>query len=424
MRMKMERFTLILVLALSGCSALVNSALEDGDGGADAGVDAALFDCRRIEDGTPCGENQICISNLCESSRCGDGFVSGDEQCDELDEISGDGCEPSSCRFSCTESADCDDGNPCSVNTCADNVCGTVMAANGNACESLSGIGTCSNGLCISEGCGDGVVDVAGGEQCDDNSAGCVACQFVCENDDECRDGVYCNGEETCNVSDHVCVPGTPLTCDDGDECTADACSESSQTCLNPLIDPDGDGYADVALDCSDADQGGDCDSEMMAINPGAAELCDGVDNNCNGQTDETSAVMCFPDRDNDGYGGGRGTERNCRCEPGEISTGGDCNDESSSAKPYQTSFFPRPHCGGSVQDCFDYNCNGDVERRFTAIGVCERPDLLARYCVSSAGWQASAPNCGASATWISGCTLSLTNGCVPITMQRTQECR
>ena len=48
--------------------------------------------------------------------------------------------------------------------------------------------------------------------------------------------------------------------------------------------------------DCLDADNDGvkaslDCNDHNPAIHPGAIELCDGVDNNCNGKIDENASV-------------------------------------------------------------------------------------------------------------------------------------
>lgn len=50
---------------------------------------------------------------------------------------------------------------------------------------------------------------------------------------------------------------------------------------------------------CQDADGDGvvatlDCDDKNAKIYPGAVELCDGVDNNCNGQLDENASVIVF----------------------------------------------------------------------------------------------------------------------------------
>ncbi len=50
--------------------------------------------------------------------------------------------------------------------------------------------------------------------------------------------------------------------------------------------DDDGDGFTDYQGDCDDTDS---------AINPGAKEACDGVDNNCDGQIDEPEILFTFP---------------------------------------------------------------------------------------------------------------------------------
>lgn len=421
--MNMERLSLILVLALSGCSALVSSALEDTDGGtADATVDGGLFDCRRMPDGTSCGEGLICISNLCESSRCGDGIVAEDEDCDELDDVTGDGCEPNSCTFTCTEDTDCEDGNSCTTDTCsATNVCEQSEAGPETTCEPPSGAtGTCLDGLCVGEGCGNGVIDA--GEDCDDESSGCIACQFGCEEDEECRDEFFCNGEETCDDITHECEGASVLTCDDADECTLDSCSESSQACINTLIDEDGDGYAADTLTCANPNDGGDCAPGVMSINPGAAELCDTIDNDCDEEIDETMEVLCFPDRDGDGFGGGGGTLRECMCDDGEVGQGGDCNDLSPSARPTQDDYFPEPHCRGTPAACFDYNCNGMLEAQVLTLGSC---GIVGSACGGTRGWaDTRPPTCGNSATWIGGCTGNAILGCRAVMSTQTQQCR
>ena len=68
--------------------------------------------------------------------------------------------------------------------------------------------------------------------------------------------------------------------------------------------DADGDSYpADV--DCNDAD---------AAINPGAAEVCDEQDNNCNGTIDEGAidAIDAYQDADGDGFGVSSTMEQVC----------------------------------------------------------------------------------------------------------------
>ena len=52
-------------------------------------------------------------------------------------------------------------------------------------------------------------------------------------------------------------------------------------------VDMDGDGYYNQDNGCSETD----CDDTDAAVNPGAEEICDnGIDDNCNGETDENCA--------------------------------------------------------------------------------------------------------------------------------------
>ena len=53
---------------------------------------------------------------------------------------------------------------------------------------------------------------------------GCIA-------DDECDDGLFCNGAETCDLDSNVCTAGEAPDCDDGIDCTADTCDEVTRSC-------------------------------------------------------------------------------------------------------------------------------------------------------------------------------------------------
>lgn len=89
------------------------------------------------------------------------------------------------------------------------------------------------------------------------------------------------------------------------------------------VVDLDGDGAGDDV----------DCDDENAAVYPEAIEICDGLDNNCDGVVDEGVTSVVYPDLDGDGYGDTDGAEEGC---PGPDTTdrAGDCDDSNSSIHP------------------------------------------------------------------------------------------
>ena len=107
-------------------------------------------------------------------------------------------------------------------------------------------------------------------------------------------------------------------------------------------FDEDGDGY--TVID-------GDCDDEDPAVHPGADELCDRVDNDCDMEIDEEAvdATASYPDLDADGFGDDRFIDFSCEPPPGYVVTGGDCNDTSVLTYPGATE-----RCDDEDNDCDD----------------------------------------------------------------------
>jgi hypothetical protein len=100
--------------------------------------------------------------------------------------------------------------------------------------------------------------------------------------------------------------------------------------------DADGDGHGSTEpvgwvceLKPGEIDDSSDCDDTDESVHPGAAEVCDSRDNDCNGRVDEGNPFVPFyPDEDGDGYGVTLDAVIACEApSPAYVRTGGDCDD-------------------------------------------------------------------------------------------------
>jgi hypothetical protein len=104
--------------------------------------------------------------------------------------------------------------------------------------------------------------------------------------------------------------------------------------------DQDGDGYTPASGDCDDADPG---------IHPDAAEICDGSDNDCDGDVDggAEDAQAWYPDKDEDGVGDPEERVLACEQPAGHILDSSDCDDSDALVAPGETEL-----CDGADNDC------------------------------------------------------------------------
>jgi len=196
----------------------------------------------------------------------------------------------------------------------------------------------------------------------------------------------YAATDTDCDDGDGAINPGATEACDgvdnDCDGLVDDDDSGVSGT-TTWSIDYDSDGYGGSAytLDrCSQpsgyvADQT-DCDDGDAAINPAADELCNGVDDDCDGDIDEDSAVDAatwYADSDRDGYGASAtGTTAACSEPSGFAATDDDCDDADAGINPGATEI-----CNGADDDCDGVADNGALGSDATcAADSCE--DILA----------------------------------------------
>jgi len=117
-----------------------------------------------------------------------------------------------------------------------------------------------------------------------------------------------------------------------------------SWTCvlMDAFVDLDGDGIVDSA----------DCEPNNASVSPIALEICDNIDNNCNGLIDENTAVdapLWYADLDGDGIAGTVVTQSACLPPPSFFPSGDDCNDTDATNFP-----GAGESCDGLDNDCND----------------------------------------------------------------------
>jgi len=267
--------------------------------------------CAPCEDGVACQVNGDCASDRCQGGICVS-CTNGVKDADELGVDCGGAC------------AACADGTPCDSNA----ICGS---------------GLCHAGLCVS--CSNDLVDGdetgvdCGGSNCDPCEVG-APCGSTndCGGGGICQDG-FCCAPNACGVCG--ALPGEVCNGVD-DDCDGDTDEQASD---GPAACPKQDGVCDGAVEACQGAGGWACDDSVYTSHSAAYEAdevtCDGLDNDCDGETDEGLLNSCGE----------------CAPEPTEVCNGvdDDCDGETDEGLVNscgECAPQPMETCNGVDDDC------------------------------------------------------------------------
>jgi hypothetical protein len=177
--------------------------------------------------------------------------------------------------------------------------------------------------------------------------------------DDRDADGVVACLD--CDDADPTALPGGTEVCDAADNDCDGSIDEDAADATTWYADADADGYGDpLAASAACTQPAGavaddsDCDDAAATTHPGAEELCDGADNDCDGGIDEEleTGATWYPDADGDGYGDAAGGIDACAQPSGTLADGSDCDDSDAGVNP------------AAHEDCNDQDddCDGLVD--------------------------------------------------------------
>ena len=166
----------------------------------------------------------------------------------------------------------------------------------------------------------------------------------------------YASNDDDCDDTRAEAFPGKPESCDGVDNDCDGVVDDDAADARTYWTDADGDGYGDTAApieacdppeDASTNDD--DCDDADASVHPGATEVCNDRDDDCDTRVDEGAKRTYYQDADGDGWGTDEVTRLACDLEEGWAVFNGDCDDADPGIRPDAAET-----CDGVDQDCDD----------------------------------------------------------------------
>lgn len=189
--------------------------------------------------------------------------------------------------------------------------------------------------------------------------------------EDKDNDGFY--SYEDCDDNDENINPIASEICN-GKDSDCNGLIDDGLSIFTYFLDADNDNFGDVnfSLDTcltippkgyvSNSD---DCIDSDILINPNSSEVCDGIDNDCNGEIDEDLPIFSYYwDSDADGFGNVGLKIDTCLVDPpaGYVANALDCNDDADFINPNSAEI-----CDGIDNDCNDLIDDGLELNRYFA---------------------------------------------------------
>ncbi|MFN0187097.1 MAG: MopE-related protein [Bacteroidia bacterium] len=136
-------------------------------------------------------------------------------------------------------------------------------------------------------------------------------------------------------------------------------------------IDDDCNGIIDNGFDVDNdgfTSCGGDCNDNDNTVYPGATEVCNGVDDDCNLLVDDgLTFITYYADVDGDTYGDASSTVSTCNGAPmGYVSNSSDCNDNNAAVNPAAT----------EICNLIDDDCDGLIDENLLVAGPISGPSV------------------------------------------------